>query len=62
MPRRNGRVVSQPNRYLGLTETQVVILDDGIEEPLFYKQAMYDINKNQWDKAMNLEIESMYFN
>ncbi|KAA0041243.1 gag/pol protein [Cucumis melo var. makuwa] len=36
MPRRSGRVVSQPNRYLSLTETQV--------------------------KAMDLEMESMYFN
>ncbi|KAA0049830.1 gag/pol protein [Cucumis melo var. makuwa] len=38
MPRRNGRVVSQPNHYLGLTKTQVVIPDDGVEDPLSYKQ------------------------
>ena len=31
MPRRSGRNVLQPNRYLGLTETQVVIPDDGVE-------------------------------
>ncbi|TYK05426.1 gag/pol protein [Cucumis melo var. makuwa] len=42
MPRRSGRIVSQPNRYLGLTETQVVILDDGVEDPLAYKQTMND--------------------
>ncbi|TYK15861.1 gag/pol protein [Cucumis melo var. makuwa] len=36
MPRRSGRVVSQPNRYLSLTETQVVIPDDGVEDPLSY--------------------------
>ncbi|TYJ98755.1 gag/pol protein [Cucumis melo var. makuwa] len=62
MPRRSGRVVSQPNRYLGLTETQVVIPDDGVEDPLSYKQAMNDVDKDQWVKAMDLEIESMYFN
>ncbi|KAA0067938.1 gag/pol protein [Cucumis melo var. makuwa] len=62
MPRRSGRIVSQPKRYLGLTETQVVIPDDGVEDPLSYKQTMNDVDKNQWVKAMDLEIESMYFN
>ncbi|KAA0050105.1 gag/pol protein [Cucumis melo var. makuwa] len=62
MPRRSGRVVSQPNRYLGLIETQVVIPDDGVEDPLSYKQAMNDVDKDQWVKAMDLEMESMYFN
>ena len=37
MPRRSGRVVIQPNRYLGLTETQVVIPDDGVEDPLSHR-------------------------
>ncbi|KAL0556725.1 hypothetical protein IC582_005241 [Cucumis melo] len=62
MPRRSGRIVSQSNRYLGLTETQVVIPDDGVEDPLSYKQAMNDVDKDQWVKAMDLEMESMYFN
>ncbi|KAA0046797.1 gag/pol protein [Cucumis melo var. makuwa] len=62
MSRHSGRVVSQPNHYLGLTETQVVIPDDGVEEALFYKQAMNDVDKDQWVKAMDLEMESMYFN
>ena len=54
-PRRSGRVVHQPDRYLGLIETQVVIPDDGIEDPLTYKQAMNDVNRDQWIKAMDLE-------
>ncbi|KAA0067617.1 gag/pol protein [Cucumis melo var. makuwa] len=62
MPRRSGRIVSQPNRYLGLTETLVVIPDDGVEDPSSYKQAMNDVDKDQWVKAMDLEMESMYFN
>ncbi|KAA0058367.1 gag/pol protein [Cucumis melo var. makuwa] len=48
MPRRSGRVVSQPNRYLGLIETQVFISDDGVEDPLSYKQTMNDVDKDQW--------------
>ncbi|KAL0560707.1 hypothetical protein IC582_001118 [Cucumis melo] len=62
MPRRSGRIVSQPNHYLGLTKTQVVIPDDGVEDPLSYKSAMNDVDKDQWVKAMDLEMESMYFN
>ncbi|KAA0043002.1 gag/pol protein [Cucumis melo var. makuwa] len=62
MPRRSGRVVLKPNHYLDLTETQVVIPDDGVEDPLSYKQAMNDVDKDQWVKAMDLEMESMYFN
>ncbi|TYJ99758.1 gag/pol protein [Cucumis melo var. makuwa] len=57
--RRSRRIVSQPNRYLGLTKTQVVIPDDGVEDPLSYKQAMNDVDKDQWVKAMDLEMESM---
>ncbi|TYK02509.1 gag/pol protein [Cucumis melo var. makuwa] len=44
--RRSGRMVSQPNYYLGLTETQVVIPDDGVEDPLSYKQAMNYVDKD----------------
>ncbi|KAA0051787.1 gag/pol protein [Cucumis melo var. makuwa] len=61
-PRRSGRVVRWPDRYLGLSEAQIIIPDDGIEDPLTYKQAMNDVDCNQWIKVMDLEIESMYSN
>ncbi|KAA0059681.1 gag/pol protein [Cucumis melo var. makuwa] len=44
--RRSGRVVHQLDRYLGLNETQVVIPDDGVEDPLSYKQAMDDVDRD----------------
>ncbi|KAA0032906.1 gag/pol protein [Cucumis melo var. makuwa] len=62
MPQRSGRIVSQPNCFLGLTETQLVIPDDGVEDPLSSKQAMNDVDKDKSVKAMDLEMESMYFN
>ncbi|KAA0048552.1 gag/pol protein [Cucumis melo var. makuwa] len=62
MPRRSRRIVSQPNRYLDLTETQVFIPDNDVKDPLSYKQAMNDVNKDQLVKAMDLEMEFMYFN
>ncbi|TYK23767.1 gag/pol protein [Cucumis melo var. makuwa] len=61
-PRRSGSVVRQPDRYLGLSEAQIIIPDDGIEDPLTYKQAMNDVDCDQWIKAMDLEMESMYSN
>ena len=58
-PRRSGRFVRQPDRYLGLVETEVTIPDDGLEDPLTYKQAMNDVDRDQWIEAMDLEMESM---
>ncbi|KAL0533127.1 hypothetical protein IC582_030342 [Cucumis melo] len=61
-PRCSGRILRQPDRYLGLSEAQIVIPDDGIEDPLTYKQVMNDVNCDKWIKAMDLEMESMYSN
>ncbi|KAA0062603.1 gag/pol protein [Cucumis melo var. makuwa] len=61
-PRRSGRVVHQHDRYLGLSETQVVIPDNGIEDPLTSKRVMTGVDGDQWIKAMDLEMKSMFFN
>ncbi|TYK03174.1 gag/pol protein [Cucumis melo var. makuwa] len=44
------------------SEAQIIIPDDGIEDPLTYKQAMNDVDCDQWIKSMDLEMESMYSN
>ncbi|KAA0062190.1 gag/pol protein [Cucumis melo var. makuwa] len=61
-PRRSWRVVRHPDRYLALSETQNVIPYDGIEDPLTYKRVMNDMDCDQWIKAMDLKMESMYSN
>ncbi|KAL4016333.1 hypothetical protein IC575_023981 [Cucumis melo] len=61
-PRRTGRVTNLPIRYMSLTETLTVISDGDIEDPLTFKKAMEDVDKDEWIKAMNLELEFMYFN
>ena len=61
-PRRRGRIIKQPKRYMGLTEAQVVITDDNTEDPLSFKGASDDVDKDEWIKAMNLEIETMHSN
>ena len=53
-PRRSGRVVRQPDRYLGVREAQVVTSNDGIDDLLTYGSAMNDSDKEEWLKAMNL--------
>ncbi|TYK21571.1 gag/pol protein [Cucumis melo var. makuwa] len=53
-------------RHLGFGDiqhtSQIIIPDDGIEDPLTFKQTMNDVDSNQWIKAMDLEMESMYSN
>ncbi|EXB95627.1 hypothetical protein L484_003312 [Morus notabilis] len=59
-PRRSGRVSKLPDRYT--EETQIVTGDDGKEDPLTFKATMDDFDKEKWQAAMKLEIESMYSN
>ena len=61
-PRRSGRVVRQPECYLGIGEGRDVISTDSVDDPLTFKNAMEDPDKEEWLKAMNLEMESMYSN
>ncbi|TYK20965.1 gag/pol protein [Cucumis melo var. makuwa] len=37
------------------------ISDDDVENPLSYKQSMNDVDNNQQVKALDLEMESMYY-
>ena len=61
-PRRSGRVVQQPDRYLGVREAQVVASSDGVDDPLTYRSAMNDSDKEEWLKAMDFEMELKYSN
>ena len=61
-PQRSGRVINPPAHYLGLTETQDIIPDNEVEDPLTYNQAMNNVNKDEWIKVIDLEMESTYFN
>ena len=61
-PRRSERVVRQPKHYLGVSEGQYVVSADSVDDPLTFKNAMKDPDKEEWLKTMNLEMESIYFN
>ena len=60
--RRSGRVIRPPVRYREIGEAQIAISDESVDDPLTYHDAMEDSDKEEWLKAMNLEMESMYSN
>ncbi|TYK01836.1 gag/pol protein [Cucumis melo var. makuwa] len=55
-------VSEKPYKLWKGRKAQIVIPDNGIKDPLTYKQAMNDVDCDQWVKAMDLEMESMYSN
>ena len=61
VPRRSGREIRLPSRYRQEIEANVVT-DTNEEDPLTYKDAMVDCDKEQWQEAMYQEMESMYSN
>ncbi|RVW44912.1 Retrovirus-related Pol polyprotein from transposon TNT 1-94 [Vitis vinifera] len=61
-PRRSGREIRLPIRYRENGEAQVAVTDGSDDDPLTFKMAMDDVDREKWQEAMKLEIESMYSN
>ena len=62
VPRRNGRIVRPPIRFIGLGETYEAISEEAKSDPYTYEEAMNDIDVHHWNKAMKFELDSMYSN
>ena len=62
MPRRSGRIVQPPIRFIGLGETYETIPEEVESDPYTYEEAMNDIDAHHWIKAMKSELDSMYSN
>ena len=58
-PRRSGRIVSQPDRYMFLGEAFQVVSIESKSDPTTYEKAMADIDSAHWVKAMKAKLESM---
>ena len=58
----SGRTARKPSRYLLLGESYQAIIIDSEEDPVNYKEALEDVDAQEWLKAMDCEMESMYFN
>ena len=62
VPRRSGRVVRLPSHYGHEGEVQFLVAFTNQDDPLTYRDAMDDSDKDKWQDAMNQEMESMYSN
>ena len=62
VPRRNGRVVRLPSCHGHEGEVQFLVSVKNQDDPLTYRDAMDDYDKDKWQEAMNQEMESMYSN
>ena len=62
VPRRSGRIVRPPIRFIGLGETYEAISEEAESDPYNYEEAMNDIDTHHWIKAMKSELDSMYSN
>ncbi|RVX18428.1 Retrovirus-related Pol polyprotein from transposon TNT 1-94 [Vitis vinifera] len=58
-PRRSGREIRLPIRYRENGEAQVAVTDGSDDDPLTFKMAMDDVDREKWQEAMKLEIESI---
>ena len=62
VPRRSGRIVWPPIRFIGLGETYEAIPKEAESNPYTYEEAMNDIDAHHQIKAMKSELDSMYSN
>ena len=60
--RRSDRVRRKPARYVLLGVSYQVIAIDSEDDPINYKEALEDVDVQEWQKAMDREMESMYSN
>ena len=60
--RRSGRTICKPSRYLLLGESYQAITIDSKEYPVNYKEALEDVDAQEWLKAMDREMQSIYSN
>ena len=60
--RRSARTTRKPSRYLLLGESYQDITIDSEEDLINYKEALEDVDAQEWLKSMDCEMESMYSN
>ena len=61
-PRRSRRIIRPSTHYRDIGEARVTISDNEQDDLLTYQHTIKDPDKEKWQNAMNLEMESMYSN
>ena len=51
-----------PNRYLGIGESNGSKVENPEIDPNTYQEAINDVDRDLWQKAMEYELEAMYSN
>ena len=59
MPRRSGRIVKQPERFMFLGEAFEAVSENSESDPTSYEEAIADSDSSHWVKVMKIEMESM---
>ena len=59
VPRRSGRIIREPDRYMFLGEAFESVSKNSESDPTSYEKAMADSDSGHWVKAMKTEMESM---
>ena len=59
---RRRREIRKPSRYALMGESYQAIMIDHDNDPICYNEALKDVDVQEWLKAMDHEIESMYSN
>ena len=59
---RSGREIWKPSRYVLIGESYQAILINHDNDLISYNEALEDVDVQEWLKAMNREMESMYSN
>ena len=62
VPRRSGRFVKPPIRFIGLGETYETISKKVETDPYTYEETMNGIDTHHWVKTMKYELDYMYSN
>ena len=62
VPRRSGRIVSQPDRYMFFREAFQTVFIESKSNSTIYEEAMVDVDLAYLVKAMKAELESMNSN
>ena len=62
VPRRSGRIVRPPIRFIGLGEIYDAISKEAELDPYTYEEAINDIDAHHWVQSMKSKLDSMYSN
>ena len=59
VPRRSGRIIREPDRFMFMGEAFEAVSENLESDPTSYKEAIADSDSSHWVKAMKAKLEYM---